>query len=692
MRTETLLVEIGTEELPPKALKSLAEAFANGFEHALNEAELSFESVSYFAAPRRLAVQVTALQNQQQDKTIEKRGPAVNVAFDGDGNPTKAAEGWARSNGITVEQAERLSTDKGEWLLHKAHQAGQSISDLLQSLVENSLTKLPIPKVMRWGDSDAQFIRPVHTICAMYGNELIDIELFGIKSGNLLNGHRFHVTAPVTLSHAEQYTSEMKQAFVLADFVERRTSIATQLTDKAEALGLVADYDDDLLDEIASLVEWPVVMQASFDEAFLQVPKEALIYTMKDDQKYVPLLDAQGKLASTFLFVSNIDSQDKTQVIQGNERVIRPRLADAQFFFETDKKASLESRLASLETVVFQKQLGTLADKSKRISSTARKIAAQLNADADLAERAGLLSKTDLMTNMVMEFPDVQGVMGMHYANHDGEPEQVANALFEQYLPRFAGDKIATNPISVSVALADKLDTLVGIFGIGQLPKGDKDPFALRRAAIGVLRTIIDNQLSLDLVDLVDSAHASLVDKLSDDECKTQVVEFVLSRFNAIYAAQGVSADVIQAVASKRPTSPTDFDARIRAIEEFKHNVAAESLAAAHKRTANILNKNATGSHYQCDASKLVQDEELALYSAIQSVKQELQSTDDNANYKAVLEVIASLKQPVDGFFEHVMVMAEDEALKANRLGLLIELRALLESVADIGKLSVKAA
>jgi glycyl-tRNA synthetase beta chain len=691
MRTETLLVEIGTEELPPKALKSLAEAFASGFKGTLESAELSFAEVSYFAAPRRIAIQVTELSNQQQDKTIEKRGPAVNVAFDPDGKPTKAAEGWARSNGITVAQAERLSTDKGEWLLHRAHQAGQSIEQLLQDLVEKALAKLPIPKVMRWGDSDAQFIRPVHTVCAMFGADLVDIEIFGIKSGNQLNGHRFHATAPVSLSHAEEYATALKAAYVIADFAARRNSIAEQLSSNASALSLVADYDEDLLDEIASLVEWPVVMQASFDKAFLAVPKEALIYTMKDDQKYVPLLDQSGELSSTFLFVSNIDSQDKTQVIQGNERVIRPRLADAQFFFETDKKNTLESRLESLRSVVFQKQLGTLADKSDRISNIAGKIAAQLNADAKAAQRAGLLSKTDLMTNMVMEFPDVQGVMGMHYANHDGEDSVVANALFEQYLPRFAGDIIATNPISVSVALADKLDTLVGIFGIGQLPKGDKDPFALRRAAIGVLRTIIDNNLSLDLVDLVEAAHDTLVDKLTNTDCKTQVLDFVLSRFNAIYSDQGISADAIQAVASKRPTQPSDFDARIKAIAEFKQNSAAESLAAAHKRTANILNKNAPATRHQCEEAILTQTEEKDLYSAIKVVKQSLAAESEARSYADALQIIASLKQPVDAFFEHVMVMADDEALKNNRLGLLTELRELLESVADISKLTVKA-
>jgi glycyl-tRNA synthetase beta chain len=689
MRTETLLVEIGTEELPPKALKSLAQAFASGMESALQGAELSFDSVAYYAAPRRLAVEVQNLAQTQADKVIEKRGPAVNVAFDEAGNPSRAAEGWARSNGITVEQADRLVTDKGEWLLHKAEVKGQSISALLQELVEKSLSKLPIPKVMRWGDSTAQFIRPVHTICAFYGDKSIAINLFDKQSSNVLQGHRFHGNGKVEIAHAEEYVSALENEYVLADFGQRRDKVKNELDRVARELNLTADYNDDLLDEIASLVEWPVVMQATFDESFLAVPKEALIYTMKDDQKYVPLLDDSGALASTFLFVANIESSDPTQVIEGNERVIRPRLADAQFFFETDKKSTLESRLESLATVVFQKQLGTLADKSHRIANVAEKVAGLLKANTQNAARAGLLSKTDLMTNMVMEFPDVQGVMGMHYANHDGEQPEVASALFEQYLPRFAGDNIATNPVSVSVALADKLDTLVGIFGIGQLPKGDKDPFALRRAAIGVLRTIIDNGLSLDLEELVALAHAELGDKLTNDDCQAQVIDFMLGRFAAMYQDRRISPDVIQAVAAKRPTRPTDYDARVNAVSEFKGNVAAESLAAAHKRIANILKKNNVDTALRCDSEFLQQSEETALYAAMQSIQSRVHKLHQQRDYSNLLSVIAGLRDDVDAFFDNVMVMAEEETTRNNRLGLLNELRWMLESVADISKLVV---
>lgn len=690
MRTETLLVEIGTEELPPKALRKLSEAFASGIENALSAAELGFSLVKPLAAPRRLAVLVYELEEAQADKTIEKRGPAVNVAFDADGNPTKAAEGWARSNGITVAQAERLTTDKGEWLLHRAQQTGQQIQNLLEGIVSASLSKLPIPKMMRWGDSNEQFIRPVHTVTAMYGDNSVDMTILGKASGQVVLGHRFHGNGQFTLNHADEYVEQLSAEYVLVDFEQRRSAIASQLDAEASALGLTADYSSDLLDEIASLVEWPVVLQASFDEAFLSVPKEALIYTMKDDQKYVPLLDSDGQLASTFLFVSNIESRDPSQVIEGNERVIRPRLADAQFFFETDKKQTLASRLDSLGTVVFQKQLGTLAEKSSRIANVAAKIAKQLGADETHAKRAGELCKADLMTNMVMEFPDVQGVMGMHYANHDGEPAEVANALFEQYLPRFAGDKVATSPISISVALADKFDSLVGIFGIGQLPKGDKDPFALRRAAIGVLRTIIDNTLDLDLAELVDFAYSELSDKLSNQDTKAQVLAFIESRFSAIYSDKGISPDVLQAVTAKQITVPSDFDARISAVAEFSQHAAAPSLASAHKRIANILNKNKVSVSVTCDEARLVEPQEIALFKALTAIEGDVNAFAKQRDYVKVLELVASLKETVDAFFDNVMVMAEDDALRTNRLSLLVSLRAVLESVADISKLAVK--
>jgi len=690
MRNENLLLEIGTEELPPKALSKLAQAFLAGMEAALNSAELDFGSIQYYAAPRRLALNITGLADTQPDKTIEKRGPAVSAAFDQEGNATRAALGWAKSNGIDIQDAQRLTTDKGEWLLHKAHQAGQSIEVLLEGLVEQALKSLPIPKPMRWGSSSAQFIRPVHTICTLYGNELIDISILGKRSSRTIQGHRFHGNGKLELTHADDYLEALESEFVLADFAERRRRVSESLNIQASDLRLTADFDDELLNEITSLVEWPVVMQASFDEGFLNVPKEALIYTMKDDQKYVPLLDANGNLSSTFLFVANIDSQQPEQVIQGNERVIRPRLADAQFFFETDKKRTLESRLESLSSVVFQKQLGTLADKSERISTVAAQIASQLSTDVDSARRAGLLSKTDLMTNMVMEFPDVQGVMGMHYAHNDGESSAVANALFEQYLPRFAGDKIATDPISISVALADKFDTLVGIFGIGLLPKGDKDPFALRRAAIGALRTIVDNKLDLDLVNLIDFAADALLGKLTNMDMKENVLAFVVSRFNAIYQDAGISADVVQAVAAKRPTRPTDFDARVKAIAQFKLNPASQSLAAAHKRAANILNKNTTQAPLTFDKALLVDQEEVALYEALSKTKDATQAALESQDYDQVLGEVAKLRIPVDAFFDNVMVMAEDDALRNNRLALLNDLREVFEYIGDISRLTVK--
>ena len=591
MRTENCLVELGTEELPPKALKSLGEAFATQFEAALTQADLSFDSVSWFAAPRRLAVYVSGLAEGQADKVVEKRGPAVSGVFDADGNPTKAAQGWARGNGIDVADAERLVTDKGEWLLHKAHVPGQSVAELLEGLINQAVSKLPIPKPMRWGNYNTQFIRPVHTLCVLYGSEVVNVSVLGLTSGRVVQGHRFHGEGRFELDHADNYASALEQQYVLADFEARKDKVRQQLEDAAQSLSLKPDYNEDLLEEIASLVEWPVVLQAGFDEAFLAVPKEALIYTMKDDQKYVPLLDSDGALSNTFLFVTNIESRDASQVISGNEKVIRPRLADAEFFFNSDKKTTLESRLESLETVLFQKQLGTLKEKSERISALSAFIASQIDANETQAARAGLLAKTDLMSNMVMEFPDVQGVMGKYYALNDGEDAPVTEALYEQYMPRFAGDALPSSGVSASVALADKLDTLVGIFGIGQLPKGDKDPFALRRAAIGVLRIVTELSLPLDLETLVSKAIDVYGDKLTNAETQSQVVDFVLGRFTALLQDQAIAIDVIQAVAARRPTKPADYLARVHAVDKFRALEEAEALAAANKRVANILAK-----------------------------------------------------------------------------------------------------
>ncbi|GAB5393640.1 MAG: glycine--tRNA ligase subunit beta [Alteromonas macleodii] len=690
MRTENCLVELGTEELPPKALKSLGEAFATQFEAALTQADLSFDSVSWFAAPRRLAVYVSGLAEGQADKVVEKRGPAVSAAFDADGNPTKAAQGWARGNGIDVADAERLVTDKGEWLLHKAHVPGQSVVELLEGLINQAVSKLPIPKPMRWGNYNTQFIRPVHTLCVLYGSEVVNLSVLGLTSGRVVQGHRFHGEGRFELDHADNYASALEQQYVLADFEARKDKVRQQLEDAAQSLSLKPDYNEDLLEEIASLVEWPVVLQAGFDEAFLAVPKEALIYTMKDDQKYVPLLDSDGALSNTFLFVTNIESRDASQVISGNEKVIRPRLADAEFFFNSDKKTTLESRLESLETVLFQKQLGTLKEKSERISALSAFIASQIDANETQAARAGLLAKTDLMSNMVMEFPDVQGVMGKYYALNDGEDAPVAEALYEQYMPRFAGDALPSSGVSASVALADKLDTLVGIFGIGQLPKGDKDPFALRRAAIGVLRIVTELSLPLDLETLVSKAIDVYGDKLTNAETQSQVVDFVLGRFTALLQDQAIAIDVIQAVAARRPTKPADYLARVHAVDKFRALEEAEALAAANKRVANILAKQnvEVTDTVNIDESLLAEEAEKALYVELKAAQKEVDIAVPSQDYTRILTALATLRNVIDNFFDNVMVMADDEAVKNNRLALLSLLRQLFLTTADISILA----
>ncbi|CAI4161659.1 glycine--tRNA ligase subunit beta [Alteromonas macleodii] len=690
MRTENCLIELGTEELPPKALKSLGEAFATQFEAALTQADLSFDSVSWFAAPRRLAVYVSGLAEGQADKVVEKRGPAVSAAFDADGNPTKAAQGWARGNGIDVADAERLVTDKGEWLLHKAHVPGQSVAELLEGLINQAVSKLPIPKPMRWGNYNTQFIRPVHTLCVLYGSEVVNVSVLGLTSGRVVQGHRFHGEGRFELDHADNYASALEQQYVLADFEARKDKVRQQLEDAAQSLSLKPDYNEDLLEEIASLVEWPVVLQAGFDEAFLAVPKEALIYTMKDDQKYVPLLDSDGALSNTFLFVTNIESRDASQVISGNEKVIRPRLADAEFFFNSDKKTTLESRLESLETVLFQKQLGTLKEKSERISALSAFIASQIDANETQAARAGLLAKTDLMSNMVMEFPDVQGVMGKYYALNDGEDAPVAEALYEQYMPRFAGDALPSSGVSASVALADKLDTLVGIFGIGQLPKGDKDPFALRRAAIGVLRIVTELSLPLDLETLVSKAIDVYGDKLTNAETQSQVVDFVLGRFTALLQDQAIAIDVIQAVAARRPTKPADYLARVHAVDKFRALEEAEALAAANKRVANILAKQnvEVTDTVNIDESLLAEEAEKALYVELKAAQKEVDIAVPSQDYTRILTALATLRNVIDNFFDNVMVMADDEAVKNNRLALLSLLRQLFLTTADISILA----
>jgi glycyl-tRNA synthetase beta chain len=687
MTKETLLIELGTEELPPKSLKTLAAAFFDGIKLGLENHELTFDEIKWFATPRRLAVKVNGLIDKQSDKVVEKRGPAVNVAFDAEGNPSKAAQGWARSNGISVEEADRLVTDKGEWLLYKATVKGKAVTELVADIVTKSLNKLPIAKPMRWGSERIQFIRPVHTLTMMYGATVIEGAALGVSSSNVVQGHRFHHKALVTVDHADNYEALMLKAFVEVDYQTRQEKIIAQIEAVEAKQSVKAIVDKDLLDEVTALVEWPVTLVGTFDEEFLNVPAEPLIYSMKDHQKYFPATDSAGNLINKFIFVSNIESKDPQQVIFGNEKVIRPRLADAEFFFKTDKKQTLESRLESLETVLFQKQLGTLKAKSERIASLSEYIAETLNENTADAYRAGLLSKTDLLSDMVQEFPQVQGTMGKYYAIHDGESESIAKALEDQYRPRYAGDTLPEANIGCAVAIADKIDSLVGIFGINQPPKGDKDPFALRRAAIGVIRIVIEKQLNIDLNDLIAKSIALFGDKLSNDNTAENVIDFVMGRFKAFYQEQGIAVDIIQAVLAKKPTAPLDFDKRIQAVSHFSTLEAAQTLAAANKRVGNILAKF-KGELYSEFKNELVEAEaESKLAITYSEISVKLRPLLENKDYQAALTELAGLKAPIDNFFDNVMVMSDDEAVKVNRLTLLNEIRGSFFAIADISVL-----
>ncbi|EGQ7704011.1 glycine--tRNA ligase subunit beta [Vibrio cholerae] len=686
------LIELGTEELPPKQLRTLAEAFAANFAAELATADIAHEGVTWFATPRRLALKVANLAESQPDRVVEKRGPAVNVAFDADGKPTKAAEGWARGNGITVEQAERLVTDKGEWLLFKEQVQGQQTASVVVEMAAKALANLPIAKPMRWGDKETQFIRPVKTLTILFGSELIQGEILGVASARTLRGHRFMGEAEFTIESAEQYPAILEErGKVIADYATRKAMIIEGSQQAAKQLGGIADLEDALVEEVTSLVEWPVVMTAKFEEKFLKVPAEALVYTMKGDQKYFPVYshkmgDANKKLLPNFIFVSNIESKEPRHIVEGNEKVVRPRLADAEFFFNTDRKRPLVDRLPLLENAIFQQQLGTIKDKTDRITELAGYIAEQIGADVEKSKRAGLLAKCDLMTSMVFEFTDTQGVMGMHYARHDGEAEEVAVALNEQYMPRFAGDELPSRGVSAAVAMADKLDTIVGIFGIGQAPKGS-DPFALRRASLGVLRILVEYGYQLDLVDLIAKAKSLFGNRLTNANVEQEVIEFMLGRFPTWYQDAGFSIDIIQAVLARNPTKPADFDQRVKAVSHFRALEEAEALAAANKRVGNILAKYDGELGEEIDLALLQEDAEKALAEAVEIMAEALEPAFATGNYQEALSKLAGLRAPVDAFFDNVMVMADDEALKKNRLTLLNKLRNLFLQIADISLL-----
>ncbi|WP_336367818.1 glycine--tRNA ligase subunit beta [Marinobacter sp. C2H3] len=689
MATQDFLVELGTEELPPKALKPLSDAFTQGITQGLDAAGVGFGAVEAFAAPRRLAVRIRDLEDAQPDKPVEKRGPAVKAAFDDAGNPTRALTGFATSLGITPDQLDTLETDKGAWVVYRTIEKGRPIVELMPELVEQSLAALPIPKRMRWGAHRTEFVRPVHWVVLLFGNQVIDAPIMGLKPGNKTRGHRFHCPQSLIIPTPGDYELVLREeGYVLADFAERRARIraGVEALAKNEAGGH-AVIDEALLDEVTALNEWPVPLMGRFEERFLKVPAEALISSMKEHQKYFHVVDDAGRMLPLFITVANLESKDPTQVISGNEKVIRPRLSDAAFFYETDLKTRLEDRVDALKPIVFQEKLGSLYDKSVRVAALAGKIADAIHSEPALAKRAAMLAKTDLVTEMVLEFTDLQGIMGQYYAAHDGEPADVAKALNEQYMPRFAGDELPTTLTGCAVAIADRIDSLVGLFGINQPPSGTRDPFALRRAALGVLRIIIERELPLDLKTLCDWAAAEHT-SLTEADAADAVVDYMLERFRAHYEEQGIGAEVYLAVHARRPTRPLDFDRRVKAVEAFRQLPEAQALAAANKRVSNILTKQGGDDVGETVNDALLQDAaEKALAQAVNEQSDAVLPMFEQGDYASALSSLASLRAPVDTFFDEVMVMAEDEAVRNNRLALLNRLRNLFLRVADISVL-----
>jgi len=687
--TQDFLVEIGTEELPPKSLKKLSDAFSSGIEKALKEAGLNYDDAKSFASPRRLALRIKGLEVKQADKTVEKKGPAKKAAFDNEGQPSRALLGFAKSLKIEPAQLEEQETPKGTWLVYRSTEAGKETLSLLNAIVDQSLNKLPIPKRMRWGSQRVEFVRPLQWVLMIFGGEIVQGNVLGIPNGDTTRGHRFHSSGKIQINHADDYEKALlEQGKVIADYDIRKEKIRSDVQATAEQAGGVAVIDEDLLDEVASLNEWPVPLLGGFEERFLEVPTEALISSMKEHQKYFHLLDKSGAMMPNFITIANIESTDPAQVIEGNERVIRPRLSDAAFFFETDKKSNLEARRDQLKKIVFQKELGTVFDKTERVSKLAAKISQQIGGDANEAERAGKLAKSDLVTEMVLEFTDLQGIMGSHYARFDGESEEIALALNEQYMPKFAGDTLPGTKTGQALSIAEKLDSLVGLFGINQPPTGTKDPFALRRAALGILRIIVDKQLDLDLNDII-SWSIEQYDGLKNDNVKNDLVTYLLERFRAWYEGENISAEVFLSVCARRPTRPVDFDKRVNAVNAFHALDEAQALSAANKRVSNILAKQDTDlSGKQVNSSLLTDAAEIELAAQLDSLSKKVIPLFDKGDYESALASLATLQKPVDQFFDDVMVMVDDDAVKTNRLILLNQLRALFLKVADISLLS----
>jgi len=689
MNKRDLLIELGTEELPPKALKKLIQAFESGVQQGLEKSALQFESIQSYAAPRRMAMIVNGLQISQQDRMVERRGPAVAAAFDDEGNPTRAVQGFAKSCGVEVAELETMETNKGAWLVFKQQQKGADAASLIPDIVQKSLNDLPVPKRMRWSDLPGEFVRPVHWLILLLGDDVIPMDLLGVTSDRESRGHRFHHPAAIRIQSAQTYVPQLEtEGHVLVDMTARREAIRGQVLEIATQLGGEAVLNEDLLDEVTGLVEWPVALSGSYDKRFLELPAEALISSMEEHQKYFAVRDDSGDLLPYFITICNIESRDPAQVIAGNERVILPRLSDSAFFWETDRKRPLADRQQQLKTIVFQNKLGTVFDKSARVAKLAAVIAEKIEGDASLAERAALLAKCDLVTEMVGEFPDLQGIMGRYYARLDGEDNDVAEALDEQYRPRFAGDRLPKTKTGQALSLAEKIDTLVGLFGIGQPPTGVKDPFALRRAALGVLRIIIENKLDIDLLDLLKQAQFGFDNILSEQDVSEQLMKYFFDRLRGYTQDKGFKADVFEAVLAVKPTKLLDFMQRLTAVTEFRKLEQAEALAAGNKRIGNILRKNdAEGEVGNVNETLLSEVAEKALAETLKSVSAQVKPLMKNHDYAGVLTSLAAMRETVDGFFDEVMVMDEDLTVRQNRLVLLNQTRALFLGVADISHL-----
>lgn len=688
---DDFLVEIHTEELPPKAILKMADAFCQQIQERLEKASLTFQSIRHYATPRRLAVYVAGLANAQPDQVIERKGPALAAAFDAEGKPSQACIGFARSCGVTPADLKTIETPQGAWVGYLQSVAGKSVKELMPAIVEQAATALPIPKRMRWGDNDAQFTRPIHSVIMLYGVDVVAGNILGYPADRKTRGHRFHSKEWLSIPNAKDYATLLREAYVVADFAERRAlikneaekAVREQINQNAHA-----QIDESLLDEVTGLVELPNAIVGHFDEAFLTVPPEVLISSMQDHQRYFPVVNAEEKLLPHFVTISNIMSQEPARVAHGNERVLRARLSDAAFFFETDKKETLSSRLENLKGIVFQAKLGTLYEKVERISRLAGIIAKKLKVNEAAAIQAGLLSKTDLTTNMVGEFPELQGTMGFYYAQHDGLPSDVAIAMKEHYMPRFSGDALPANPVGQVVAIADRLDTLIGAFGINQIPTGDKDPYGLRRAAVGLIRILIENRLNLDLAEALTAAVDGYTVSLENKEAAAQVLSFIQERLRAWYQEQGIMPDVFAAVAALNIANPLNIHARVQAVQAFKKLAEAEALSVANKRVSNILAKYTDNlESAKVNPAIFEVDAEQVLARELEAKRQIVERLSQSAQYDEVLMQLAGLRKPVDDFFDQVMVMTDDKARRENRILLLSQLRALFLHVADIALL-----